>query len=423
MIDQVHADAERLPEPAAPERPRALSRARAVYWLYAGHLVTVFGLALSNILLALTVLALPWSGASPRAAWRRGRPLLIALAAYVALYAIAIAASLDPVASLGTFGEPFNLLALPLALLLVHGERDTRRIVHGLIGLGAGSGLLGLGQFLVGYGDMQHRIRASFSHYMTFSGVLLVADLLLLAQLAAGRGRGLRGAWRWGALVVINAALFGSFTRSAWVGLAVAVTLLVALRSPRWLLALPVVALLFVAVAPQPIVDRAISIADLDDPSNLDRLSMANAGMRMIADHPLTGLGPEMVDHAYPRYRVEWAVRDEVPHLHNAFLEIAAERGLPALAAFLALIGLAAAAAWRGFRREGGFAGPRADLWVGALTALVAFNVAGLFEDNWGDTEVQRLALFLIALPFCLGAGRPVEEAPAAGDSLGPAER
>jgi O-antigen ligase len=100
-----------------------------------------------------------------------------------------------------------------------------------------------------------------------------------------------------------------------------------------------------------------------------------------------------------------------VPHLHNSFLQLAAERGLPALAAYLAMTALAMAAAWRGFAREGRFAGPRADLWLGALLAVLAFNLAGLFENNWGDTEVQRLALFALAVPFCLAAGEP---APAA---------
>jgi hypothetical protein len=36
------------------------------------------------------------------------------------------------------------------------------------------------------------------------------------------------------------------------------------------------------------------------------------------------------------------------------------------------------------------------------IAALFAFSVAGLFENNWGDTEVQRLALLLLAAPYCL---------------------
>jgi len=404
------------------------SRRGVPFWLFAAHLWTVFGLALSNVLLGLSVLALPFSwigrGGGAREAvresirlGRRGGPLLGALAVYAALLLVSIAASLDPGHSARALSELFNLAVVPLALLLVRGARGARRVVDGLVVVAGLSALFGLGQFLVGYGDLSHRIRASFSHYMTFSGVLLVADCLLLAQLACGRATGLRGsAWgwagRWGALLAINAALVGSYTRSAWVGLAVALVLLILVRAPKWLLALPVAALLFALLAPAPVLDRALSIADLNDPSNRDRLAMVRSGAAMIADRPLVGVGPEMVDVLYPRYRVESAVRDEVPHLHDSFLQIAAERGLPALAAFLAILGISLAGAWRRLRREGGCDGPRADLHLGALLAVVAFSVAGLFEHNWGDTEVQRLALFALALPFVAGNGEGRDGAP-----------
>lgn len=414
------------PAPArAPASGGARRSGRGVpFWLFAAHLWTVFGLALSNILLGLALLALPFSwigreGGAREAVreWvrlgRRGGPLLAALAVYAALLFVSTATSLDPGRSVRGLSELFSLAVVPLALLLVRGERGSRRVVDGLVVVAALSALFGLGQLLAGYGDLSHRIRASFSHYMTFSGVLLVADCLLLAQLACGRANGFRGwAWRWGALIAINAALLGSYTRSAWVGLAVALVLLVLVRAPRWLLALPVAALLFALLAPDPVLDRARSIVDLEHPSNRDRLAMVRSGAAMVADRPLVGVGPEMVDVLYPRYRVESAVRDEVPHLHDSFLQVAAERGLPALGAFLALLGIALAGAWRRLRREGGCDGPRADLHLGSILAVVAFSVAGLFEHNWGDTEVQRLALFALALPFVAGDGEGRGDAP-----------
>ena len=61
-----------------------------------------------------------------------------------------------------------------------------RRILDGLVVVVTGTAVWGLAQFLDGYGQLAHRIRGPFSHYMTFSGVLLVADLILIAvQLAA----------------------------------------------------------------------------------------------------------------------------------------------------------------------------------------------------------------------------------------------
>jgi O-antigen ligase len=205
-------------------------------------------------------------------------------------------------------------------------------------------------------------------------------------------------------VLAINAAIFASLTRGAWLGLAAGLVLLTALRAPRWMAAVPAVVVLFLLAAPLPLVARAVSTVDPLDPSNYDRLAMAEAGLRMVAERPLVGIGPELVEERYPLYRNPTAYRLWVPHLHDSFLQVAAERGLPSLAGLLAMMAAPFVAAWRLYRREGGRLGPRADLWAGTLGALVAFNVAGLFEHNWGDTEVQRLALFVVALPFCLAA-------------------
>jgi O-antigen ligase len=393
-------------ERPAVDRPAGEVRAplRPVgHWLFAGSLWTVFGIALSNVLLGLSVLASPWAARGARETWRRARPFLILLGLYVGLLLLAAAVSLDPGRSARSMAELFNLAVAPLALVYVRGEREARRVVDGLTVVAGGIAVTGLVQFLVGYDDLSHRILGPFSHYMTFSGVLLVADLVLAARLAAGpRSSGWRRAARWIAFAVINVALLASYTRSAWVGLGVALALLLLLRAPRWLLALPVAALLFALLAPAAVRDRVCSIVDLHDPSNRDRLAMARAGLAMVRDRPLVGLGPEMVEELYPRYRVETAVRDVVPHLHDTYLQLAAERGLPALAVYLALIGWPLRLAWRRFRAEGGWRGERGDLHLGVLLALVGFGVAGLFEHNWGDTEVQRQVLFLLALPFCL---------------------
>lgn len=387
---------------AEPARP-STRLARAGSWLFQAHLLAVFSIALSNILLGLTLLTLPWSLRGRRVRWADLAPCTIPLGIYALTLVGAILASFDPVTSLGGARELFTLTVLPLALLFVRGERTVRRLVDGLILVGALLAGAGLAQYLIGYGDIDRRIRGPFSHYMTFSGYLLICDLLLLASMTYGRG--LRSLWRWAALVLINIALLGSLTRSAWVALGVTATLLLAARAPRLLLAYVPATVLFVLLAPPQLLHRMTSIVDLRDSSNYDRLCMLEAGASMVAERPLFGLGPEMVERRYPIYRSPTAPRFQVPHLHNSYLQLAAERGLPALASYLALLGGSAWVAWRRFVREGRGRGPRADLYIGMLLALLAFSVAGLFENNWGDTEVQRPALFLLAIPFCLAAG------------------
>lgn len=389
-----------------PPSPRL---ARAGHWLFAGHLIAVFSIAASNILLGLTLLLTPWTLRGRRIPWAELAPLTVPLGLYCLWLAGSVLASFDPLTSLSRVREVTTMSALLLAPLLVRGERQVRRLVDCLIGVGALLAGAGLAQYLVGYGGIDRRIRGPFSHYMTFSGFLLICDLLLIAGMILGGQRG-RQAWRWGALALINVALLGSLTRSAWVGLGLTLTLYLLVRSPRWLLAYVPAALVFAVLAPPAVLERVASITDLRDRSNYDRLCMLKAGIEMIADRPLFGLGPEMVERRYAIYRPPSAPRYEVPHLHNSYLQLAAERGLPALAAWLALLAAGALKSWRLYVREGGDGGPCADLYVGMMLALLAFSLAGLFENNWGDTEVQRPALFLIAIPFCLAAGRDEEK-------------
>ena len=370
---------------------------------FALHLWTVFGLFLSNALLLFAVGADFWRR---RRRWRLPEswhstphvrlPFLL----YVALLVLSTATSYEPRISLMETGEILTLAGLPLAFVLVRHRRQGRLIVDGINLMVALMSLYGLGQLLFGYGALEQRIRARFSHYMTFSGVLLIADLLLIAYLVSKPPRWRD--WRWLALVAVNLALVASLTRGAWVALAITLVLLAVVRAPRSLFALVPAGALVVALAPEIVRSRVMSIGDLTNPSNYDRLCMAEAGLRMIAERPFLGHGSGMVAERYSIYRQPTATRAEVEHLHNTYLQLAAERGLLSLAAYLWLMGAALVVAYRGYRRARRRCDGDEDLYLGAFLALVAFNLAGLFEANWHDTEVQRLVLFLVALPFLL---------------------
>jgi hypothetical protein len=61
--------------------------------------------------------------------------------------------------------------------------------------------------------------------------------------------------------------------------------------------------------------------------------------------------------------------------------------------------------AFRSYRRQVDTGGDCADLYLATFLGLLAFNVAGVFEANWRDTELQRIALFLLAVPYLLRSG------------------
>lgn len=360
---------------------------------------------MSNALLGLAILRLLFRRRRLSWDWARSSPLLIPFGLYTIFFVVSAFTSLEPSTSLPELKEIFSLATLPLALVLVRGEDRVRQAFDGLIGMVSLLAVHGIVQHFVGdYGSLHRRIEGLFSHYQTFSGILLIGEMLLLGRMVAGNGY--RRLWQWVALALINWALLLTLTRGAWVALGAVLTLLVIFRLRRFLLGYLLLTLfasgLFFLVAPESWTQRMRSIVDLQDPSNYDRLCMAEASFYMIAERPLFGIGPEMVQERYPIYRHPSAPRLTVPHLHNTFLQIAAEQGLLSLAAYLGLMIATVTLAYRAFQEEGESRGPRADLYLGVLLAMMGFNLAGLFEDNWRDTEVQRLALFLIAVPCCL---------------------
>jgi O-antigen ligase len=183
----------------------------------------------------------------------------------------------------------------------------------------------------------------------------------------------------------------------------VAGLLLLSLKNLRLLLIVPLLAVAAAAVLSGDIERRVLSFVR-PDTSGWDRVYMLEAGSRIVENHPLLGVGPEMVSEVYPLYVDAAAPRHDNPHLHNNFMQVAAERGMPALVAFLSFLGLSLAIAIRELRRA------RAEarlLAAGALAVLVSGVVAGLFEYNFGDSEFQMLFLFAMSIPPILKRDRP----------------
>jgi O-antigen ligase len=287
-------------------------------------------------------------------------------------------------------------LIVPLAAAFID-ERWWPRLVAAVGAVTALLAVWGIAQYASGQTDLLERIRGPMSHYMTYAGWLLVAVLVLATQFVL-RPRW-ANAWLLVPVALGGVALLLSYTRNAWVGLAVGALLLAAVWRRRLLLAYPVLAVAVWLLAPRAVVDRMVSTFDLRQHANYDRVCMLVSGVQMIRDHPLTGVGLEMVQKLYPLYRRDDAPRWRVPHLHNNAVHIGAERGLLGLAAYLWLLGAFFSVTWRGLPRLSGEA--RAAV-AAALVAFAGSTAAGLFEYNFFDLEIQILTLVLLGV----GAGR-----------------
>ncbi|GMV22285.1 MAG: hypothetical protein AMXMBFR57_22340 [Acidimicrobiia bacterium] len=324
--------------------------------------------------------------------WRDMPTFMLPLGLYAGWTLLSAALSPQPLESLIDSKQLLLFLLVPATATFARGERASR-VIDVIIAVGAASAVIGIAQFsMFGYDTLDNRAVGPLNHWMTFSGVLMLSAGAAIARLLPpGRE------WIWPAIAVpaLVVALFYTQTRNAMLGLLAAVGVLLAERNWKLLLILPVAAVIFFVAAPQSIVSRVESIWDLNDPSNRDRVAMWETGWGMIQDSPVTGVGPNMVPVRYAEFRSARAVNDVNPHLHNVPIQIAAERGLPALALWLWFVVAVGRDLWNQLRRN------QARAVAGAgVAAVVAMLVAGLFEYNFGDSEFLMLFLGLITLPW-----------------------
>jgi O-antigen ligase len=352
-------------------------------------------IALANFLLGCA--ALLWLVALVRGSARRPRAaILVPIAGYAAVSVLSALRSADPRFSITELADLLTLVLVPMTISLLDRSR-WKWLVGALAAVLTLSATIGLVQFAIGGDPLHHRIRGLATHYMTYAGWTLVVTLLLLGEVFFRRDRR-RLMWTLPAVTLGISTLLLGLTRGAWIGLAAGLLVAVIIGRARALVLLPLVVMLLFFVLPKPMLHRVSSVFDPRDSASRERLAMFDAGVRMVRDQPVLGLGPGLVQPAFSDYRSRDAPA-RIPHLHNNTVQIAAERGLAGLLTYGAiLIVFGAHAGWA----LGGGPGTERPAIIGCLMAVAGVTTAGLFEYNWGDAEVWIVTLVSLSAPFAL---------------------
>ena len=140
----------------------------------------------------------------------------------------------------------------------------------------------------------------------------------------------------------------------------------------------------------QQYLERAESIQNYqEDGSAQGRINAWRTSWRVFLDYPLTGVGPNNLAAVFLRYSPE---DDRVRVAHNAYLQLLAECGLPALLLFLGAIG---ATWWRLQRLRGRTALP----WVEVQARMFQISIAGyLVGSMFLNTAYSELIYYLMGL-------------------------
>jgi len=387
---------------------------RAAYYAVLGFVAALpFSIFASQVL--LTVAGVLWLAITIRSHEQFDVPWMFwPLAAYGGATLVAAAFSVDPRTSLIDCKQLLLFSIVPITYRVLSGRRALTAI-DVIITAGAISAVIGLVQFgILQFDHLGQRPRGSLGMYMTYSGQLMLVACTATARILFRKDDRL-----WAALVMpaLVAALAATLTRNVWIGACAGIGLLFLIRDFRLIAIVPVLAALFFALAPPQLTERFYSsfrfksvrhdsaTVEASVLTNRDRIAMLKSGWKIIKDDPLTGVGPDMVVRVYPHYRDPEAVQQLNSHLHNVPLQIAAERGIPALIIWL----------WFIFTLLRDFVKARRTTHVpsvvtAALACTVAMLAAGLFEYNFGDSEVLMLFLVLVTLPYA--AERSSSDAP-----------
>jgi O-antigen ligase len=360
-------------------------------------------------------------------------PLILCFTGYTALTALSLFSAANTTAG---FTEVFKtvatLLVLALACLLLPWHRTWPTVVlQCAVVAGWLSAVAGLYDWITGPGWGWHGRERMLDVMGLMSNVNLYASFLLLVlPFCVAAALALSGPWRWVAgmaVAVLLPVMLALQTRAVYLGLVaalaaglMAVYLMRMRTGPRMspilpgvavALGLAVVGFFFLRTDNPPVAERVRSIfADQSITAAGGRPVIWLASLRMVRDHPLMGVGAgnfpvrlhEYFDTDDPEFST---VHPNWLQPHNDFLWVLAEKGIAAMALFLAVWVLAFRHLVRAVRR--GLPHTQAWLAVAAAAGLAGFGVVSFFDFPMERVNHQVYFAFYLAITVLLGRGTP----------------
>ena len=341
----------------------------------------------------------------------------VPLACFFLWTALADVLSPDPWGGRAQIRKFFVFLLIPLIYGVFRRQfAKTPYLIAGWGVAATASGAWALVQFAIKYQQdlhapqgfyaayLERRITGFESHWMTFSALQLSVLTLVLAHLFFSDRKMPRAVYA--SIAVLSAAILLGWTRSIWLGAIGAIFYLTWMWRPRLTFAIPVLIAAIFLAAPPSLRQRMRSLvaprADVD--SNQHRLVVWETGLHMIRAHPWFGLGPERIAREFSSWVPPDISRPLPPgyygHLHNIYLQYAAERGIPGMLLMMWFIGMAVWDCARGIRRLKGARSQQLFLLHGTIAVTIGILIGGFFEYNLGDSEVLMMFVSVVALGY-----------------------
>jgi len=252
------------------------------------------------------------------------------------------------------------------------------------------------------------RAAGFFGHYTTYAEaihlIMSVAFALLIVVPGSlfTRKRIVLAA----AVAAFCAALFLTVTRASWAGFALSAAIIVLVgASKRTVLICAALAIPLVIGSVFYLQQkRNVAFIDTKDGSTTWRMTVWREAVDVLVSSPrhlAVGVG---MDSIKTHWR-DWQMFDNgnlpMGHMHSTPLQIAFERGIPTLVAWIAWMFFYLRMLWRTIRRNN-FAWFELGLVLGAFGGSIGFLASGLVHNNWGDSEVVMIFYLLMGLSLAI---------------------
>jgi len=263
---------------------------------------------------------------------------------------------------------------------------------------------LGIGSWTRG---RDWRATGFYGHWVTYAEVLqLIASLALGLFLAMPQKKSLLGLLLLAAVIGLLFALGMTVTRASWIGFAVSVAVMLLMSvSRRTLLiagacAIPLVLGGLILLQQK----RNVGLIDAQDQSTSWRKMVWREGFQLLVSKPrhlLVGVGMDSIKGHWQEWGLFDNGRQPIGHMHSNLLQIALERGVPALIVWLLLMAVYARTLIGIIRASVDLPEAR-GIALGAFGGLAGFFVSGLVHYNWGDSEVVTVFYLIMGLSLVL---------------------
>lgn len=216
-------------------------------------------------------------------------------------------------------------------------------------------------------------------------------------------------------LAGVGGALLMSFSRGAWLGLAVGLVAITLLYSRRTALVMAGSGVLLAAVLilgsanllPSALTQRFTSVSDyfrifdvrgvkVTDANFavVERMAHWQAAWGMIQDRLWFGYGAGNYPAAYARYSLAgW--QEALGHAHNVLLNVTAETGVVGLSAYMFFLATALWTCWRAARAAAAHDAVAHALALGVLGILAAKMTHEMLDNLWVHSMGVQIALLL----------------------------